>query len=126
MTAHPATLERWVPTPEQIERANLTAVLREFGVADYAALLAFAKHDLDGFYERLVRRLDLRWDTPWTAVRDNRHGKALATWFPGAGFNAAANCLDRHVDAGRGADEALIWEGEDGAVRRYTFAELRD
>jgi len=126
MTAHPATLERWVPTPEQIERANLTAVLRDFGVADYPGLLAYAKRDLDGFYERLVRRLDLRWDAPWTAMRDNDRGKALATWFPGAGFNAAANCLDRHVDVGRGADEALVWEGEDGAVRRFTFAELRD
>jgi acetyl-CoA synthetase len=125
-SARPIALERWVPTAEQIERANLTAVLRDFGVPDYAALLAAAKQDLDGFYERLVRRLDLRWDRPWTAVRDDRRGKALATWFPGAAFNAAANGLDRHVDAGRGADEALVWEGEDGAIRRFTFAELRD
>ncbi len=126
MSVPSSTLERWVPTPEQIERANLTGFLRSLDVPDYAALLAYAKRDLDGFYERLVRRLDLRWDTPWTSVRDNARGKQLATWFPGAGFNAAANCLDRHVDAGRGADEALVWEGEDGAVRRFTFAELRD
>ena len=126
MTITPSALSRWTPTAAQIEQANLTAFLRASGVADYPALLAAVEADLDGFYERIVRTLDLRWDRPWEQIRDTSRGKALATWFPGAGFNAAANCLDRHIEAGRGAAEALVWEGEDGAVRRYTFAELRD
>jgi acetyl-CoA synthetase len=122
----PALLERWLPSPERVAAANLTQFARVLGVDGYAGLTAAAAADLPGFYERLVAALDLRWDEPWTAVLDRSRGAALATWFPGARLNAAANCLDRHVDAGRGSDEAVIWEGEDGSVRRFTFAALRD
>jgi acetyl-CoA synthetase len=125
MDTMPSSLERWTPSAEQIERANLTAFLRTAGLHDYHALLATVKADVPGFYDRLVRTLDLRWDRPWDRVVDQSRGKPFATWFPGAQFNAAANCLDRHVDAGRGAERALTWEGEDGAVRTFTFAELR-
>jgi acetyl-CoA synthetase len=119
-------LDRWVPTQAAIDAANVTAFARSLGVDGYPGLLQAAAADLPGFYERLVGALDLRWDAPWSQILDLSRGKPFATWFAGAGFNAAGNALDRHVDAGRGAAEALVWEGEDGAVRRYTFAELRD
>jgi acetyl-CoA synthetase len=119
-------LDRWTPTAEAIAAANLTAFARTLDVDGYAGLRAAAAADLPGFYERLVGTLDLRWDAPWSRLLDLSRGAPFARWFDGAGYNAAANCLDRHVDAGRGADESLVWEGEDGSVRRYTFAELRD
>jgi acetyl-CoA synthetase len=119
-------LDRWTPTAETIAAANLTAFARTLGVDGYAGLGAAAAADLSGFYERLVGALDLRWDRPWTQILDLSRGVPFARWFAGAGYNAAANCLDRHVDAGRGAAEALVWEGEDTTVRRFTFAELRD
>ena len=118
--------DRWIPSQAAIDSANLTAFANALGVDGYDGLTATAAADLPGFYERLVRTLDLRWDAPWTRVLDDARGAPFARWFPGARFNAPANCLDRHVDAGRGNDEALVWEGEDGAVRRFTFAELRD
>ena len=129
MTSPPTTqplLDRWDPTAEQIAAAHVTGFARELAVDGYAGLLAAAAADPGHFHERLVRRLDLRWDTPWREILDLSRGKALARWFPGASMNAAANCLDRHVDAGRGNELALVWEGEEGAVRRYTFAELRE
>jgi acetyl-CoA synthetase len=119
-------LDRWTPTAETIAAANLTAFARTLGVDGYAGLRAAAAADLPGFYERLVGALDLRWDRPWSQILDLSRGAPFARWFAGAGYNAAANCLDRHVDAGRGAAEALVWEGEDATVRRFTFAELRD
>jgi acetyl-CoA synthetase len=119
-------LDRWDPSPEQIAAAHVTAFARELDVDGYAGLLAAAARDVPAFHERLVRRLGLRWDAPWREIVDLSRGKPFARWFPGASINAAANCLDRHVDAGRGNAEALSWEGEDGAVRRFTFAELRD
>ena len=115
----------WHPTSEQIASANLTQFMQSVGVADYGALLRYVEGDLAGFNEKIVKTLDLQWDKPWTSVLDRSRGKAFATWFAGAEFNAPANCLDRHIAAGRGAADALVWEGEDGAIRRYTFAELR-
>jgi acetyl-CoA synthetase len=126
MTAVPSSVNRWVPTPDQIAHANITAFMHELGLDDHAALLDDAKHDLAGFYERLIQRLDLQWDAPWSTVLDLRRGKPFARWFPDARYNAAANALDRWIARGFGGAEALVWEGEDGAVRRYTFAELRE
>jgi acetyl-CoA synthetase len=119
-------LDRWEPAPEQIAGANVTAFARELGVDGFHGLVAAAARDVPGFHERLVRRLDLRWDAPWSSIVDLSRGKPFARWFPGAEINAAANALDRHVAAGRGTAEALSWEGEDGARRSFTFAELRD
>jgi acetyl-CoA synthetase len=116
----------WRPSDDQIARANLTAFLRRYGVPDYATLLTEISGDIRRFNETIVRTLELQWDAPWTELLDLSRGKAFARWFVGASFNAPANCLDRHIARGRATDEALVWEGEDGLVRRFTFWELRD
>ena len=125
MTSTPL-LDRYEPSAETIASANITAFAHALGAADYDGVVAAAAADLPGFYEKLMAQLDLRFDAPWSRIVDLSRGKPFATWFPDARFNAAANGLERHIDAGRGDAEALVWEGEDGAVRRFTFAELRD
>ncbi len=47
------------------------------------------------------------------------------TWFEGGKLNVAHNCVDRHVDAGRGGKVALHFEGEPGDRRSITYAELQ-
>ena len=48
----------------------------------------------------------------------------FAKWFVGGKLNVADNCLDRHVEAGRGDKVAFHWEGEPGDTRTITYAEL--
>jgi acetyl-CoA synthetase len=119
-------VEGWMPTPLNVAEANFTRFLERFGVPDYPTALAKAADDLPDLYETLLAELDLRWDRPYAQLLDRSRGKAFTRFFEGGGYNAPANCLDRHVDAGRGASEAIVWEGEDGAVRRLTFLEARD
>ena len=46
-------------------------------------------------------------------------------WFPGAVLNSCYNCLDRHVDAGRGDAAALIYDSPvTDTIRSYSYAEL--
>jgi acetyl-CoA synthetase len=47
-----------------------------------------------------------------------------AKWFVGGRLNASYNCLDRHVEGGIGGKTALLWEGEPGDTRAYTYADL--
>jgi propionyl-CoA synthetase len=48
-------------------------------------------------------------------------------WFPDGELNVCANALDRHVDAGRGDQAALIHDSPvTGSVATYTYRELRD
>ena len=55
---------------------------------------------------------------------DGSRGVPWARWFPGGRLNFADNCLDRHVEAGRGARPAIVWEGDGGESRTLTYAEL--
>lgn len=66
----------------------------------------------------------LSWFQPFEQVLEWR--PPHARWFLGGRLNAAYNCLDRHIEAGRGEKKALIWEGEPGEVRTYTYTALRD
>ncbi len=54
----------------------------------------------------------LEWDIPF------------AKWFVGGELNVSYNCLDRHVEAGRGEKVAYHFEGEQGDTRTITYAEL--
>ena len=45
-------------------------------------------------------------------------------WFADGTINASYNCLDRHVEAGRGGRVAYHWRGEEGERRDITYAEL--
>ncbi|MFY9779913.1 MAG: AMP-binding protein [Candidatus Baltobacteraceae bacterium] len=119
-------VDRWLPSPQLVAEANVTRFFARFGVPDYPSALAKVAADLPGFYEVLLSELGLRWDEPYRQLLDLSRGKAFARFFVGARFSVPANCLDRHVDAGRGASTALDWEGEDGEVRSLTFSELRD
>ena len=79
-----------------------------------------AKKDREGYWADWARQLD--WIKPWHKVLEWK--PPHAKWFLGGKLNASANCLDRHVKAGRGHKVALIWEGEPGEVRRITYREL--
>jgi acetyl-CoA synthetase len=64
---------------------------------------------------------ELEWQTKWDKVLEWK--PPYAKWFVGGKLNASANCLDRHL-AERGDKQAIIWEGEPGDVRTFTYREL--
>ena len=65
----------------------------------------------------------LHWFSPWERVLDDSN-PPFYEWFTGGTLNVSYNCLDRHVDAGRGDRVAYHWRGEDGSERDITYAEL--
>jgi len=67
---------------------------------------------------------DISWYRLWDKVFDPYAGQ-YGRWFAGAECNTAYNCLDRHVEAGRGDQLALIYDSAMvGGTRRYTYSEL--
>ncbi|MEJ2370413.1 MAG: AMP-binding protein, partial [Gemmatimonadales bacterium] len=78
-----------------------------------------AANDREGYWESWAR--ELHWFEPWERVLDWQ--PPYARWFVGGKLNAAYNCLDRHL-ADRGDKRALVWEGEPGDVRTYTYREM--
>jgi len=64
----------------------------------------------------------LSWFKKWDQVLE--WDPPFAKWFLGGTLNVAYNCLDRHVEAGRGDKVAYHWEGEPGDRKSITYAEL--
>ena len=65
---------------------------------------------------------ELSWAKPW---RKTLEWKApFAKWFWGGKINASFNCLDRHLSGARRNKAAIIWEGENGKTRTFTYLQL--
>jgi acetyl-CoA synthetase len=83
-----------------------------------------AERDRLGFWARQAERIS--WAEPFEQVLDWSN-KPFAKWFVGGKLNAAYNCVDRHVEAGKGEKVAFHWVGEPaGDARMITYAELKD
>ncbi|MFT4135595.1 acetate--CoA ligase [Microbacterium sp.] len=108
-----------------LEETRRFAPSAEFaaGAVATAALYEQAAADREGFWAEQARAL--HWHTPFTEVLDWSN-PPFARWFGDGELNVAYNCLDRHVEAGRGGRVALLWEGEPGDERAVTYAELAD
>lgn len=80
------------------------------------------KSDPEGFWAEAAK--DISWYRLWDKVHDPYAGHHGA-WFAGAECNTAFNCLDRHVQAGRGEQTALIYDSPvTGTVKTFTYEEL--
>jgi len=111
----------WTPSPEAIDRANVTRFMRRHGIADYDSLLHRCASDTSWFWDAASKDLGVIWDRPYTAVQDSSKGFAWTRWFLDGKINIARNCIDRD----RGDKPALIWESDDGRVDVWTYPTLR-
>jgi len=104
---------RFEPPAELAENANVKE-----------EAYARAESDHEAFWAEAAERLD--WGQKWDQVLDWSN-PPFAKWFVGGTLNAAVNCVDRHVDAGKGDTVAFHWVGEpEGDTRDLTYAELKD
>ena len=102
--------------------AEVAAEARIGSLEAYRALADAAKDDPDRFWGDAARR-ELHWFEPFHTVL-NWSDAPFARWFEGGTTNLSYNCLDRHLDGPRADKTALIWEGEPGDVRRFTYRQL--
>ncbi|HBR58235.1 MAG TPA: AMP-dependent synthetase, partial [Blastocatellia bacterium] len=123
----------WEPTPEIIERAQLTRFMRQVGVATWDELYAFSIRDVERFTEEVIKFLDIRFDPPYEKLLDVSNGIEFPKWFTTkaktqnisfAGLNITEMCIDRwQTDEMKGLP-AAIWENEDGKIEIITYSQL--
>ena len=115
---------------------NITSVLKETrqfppsaefaakahvpSMAEYERLWQRGKDDSEGFWAEQAE--SLHWFKKWDKVLE--WNEPFAKWFTGGKINASYNCLDRHIEAGRGNKAAIIWEGEPGDSRVLRYQDL--
>jgi acetyl-CoA synthetase len=119
------------PSAEQIER-ELAELLEKETFEPPAAFRETALIANDSVYDEAARDPQAWWATQaealdwfetWDRVLDDSDAPFFK-WFVGGKLNASHNCLDRHVEAGRGDKVAFHWRGEEGEERDVTYADL--
>jgi acetyl-CoA synthetase len=114
----------WRPTKEYAERSRIASFMRAQKIGSLEELQRRSVEDPEWYWDAVVKDLGVRFSKPYTRVRDVSRGLPWPRWFPGGLMNFADNCVDRNIDAGRGDQPAVIWEGDDGQSRTLTYREL--
>jgi acetyl-CoA synthetase len=138
----------WTPTPDVIERAQLTKFMRQVGVSTWDDLYEFSIRDVEKFTEEVLKFLDIKFDPPYEKLLDTSNGIEFPNWFgtrtpssamspqgeptsdadasvADAGLNITTVCLDRWQTDEMKDQAAVIWESEEGIFSdSLTFEEL--
>jgi acetyl-CoA synthetase len=115
------TLSATLEELQQVEKFDPPDGFREHALVRDRSLHDEAASDPEAWWARQAE--ELHWFKPWDTVL-NEDDPPFYKWFEGGTLNASYNCLDRHVEAGKGDKVAYHWRGEEGEERDITYAEL--
>lgn len=104
--------EIYYPRKEIIRRARLK---------DWETLNEYATKNYEEFWEKEAKQL--KWFKKWDKVIDDSN-KPFFKWFTNARVNIVYNCLDVHLRTYRKNKVALIWEGEKGDYKVFSYYAL--
>ena len=109
---HELSGDVYYPSPDIVKKSR---------IKDWEATARFAAEDLEGFWAKEAK--ELNWFRKWDKVLDDSH-KPFFKWFVGAKTNIVYNGLDRYQGTPRRNKLALVWVGEPGDVRTYSYYAL--
>jgi acetoacetyl-CoA synthetase len=111
----------WEPSADMVERAEMTALMREVGAEDYNALWRWSVEDVERFWSTLWRRFDIQADGDPSTVLRTREMPG-AQWFPDVGLSYAEHVFrDQDPNA-----IAVQFASETRELDAWTWAQLRE
>ncbi|NNJ10934.1 acetate--CoA ligase [Chloroflexales bacterium ZM16-3] len=117
----PQTSEIYQPNASIVENSNVMAYARKKGFSSYDELYQWTLDHNEEFWTDMANELE--WFSPWDKVVDESN-PPFFKWFTDAKTNIVHNAIDRHLKTWRKNKLALIWEGEDGSQRTYSFFKM--
>ena len=106
---------KFAPSSGFVDAAHIS------GDSAYRALYEKSVQDPEAFWAEAAG--ELHWFKKWDTVLDDSDAPFFR-WFDGSRTNLSYNCLDRHIDEGRGEKIAIHWEGEPGDSRDISYSQL--
>lgn len=96
---------------------------RQRELREYDEVFKKSIEEPEEFWAELAE--EINWYKPFTKVLDNSN-QPFTKWFVGGEMNTCYNCLDRHIENGRGKRIALIYDSPlNGKVEMYTYENLQ-
>jgi acetyl-CoA synthetase len=114
----------WLPPEDAWATTRVGRFGGQHGCGDLGTLHARSIDDPAWFWDAVVQHLGIPFAVPYEDVLDESDGIAWTRWFTGGRTNLADACCDRWAEATPEA-EAIVWEGEEGDVRTWSYAQLR-
>lgn len=117
---HSVPLEKqkeFPPSKEFSENAHVKSI------AEYEELYRKSVKDPESFWSEMAEK-NLSWFKKWDKVMEGDFSRPEVEWFKGGKLNVSYNCLDRHLKTHRKNKAAIIWEGEGGENKTFTYQEL--
>ncbi len=115
----------WRPTREHIERAHLTAFMRQHGIESFDALMTRSTQEVEWFTDAVLKFLNIEFYEPYSQAVDLSEGIQLPKWCVGGKMNIVHNCVDKWMmKEERRKMTAVLWEGEEGKATSLTYEEL--
>jgi acetyl-CoA synthetase len=115
-------LEKQLESMLDIEKFPPSDDFRKQALVTDESMYEEAEKDLEGFWSRQAEEL-IDWAKKPTQILDDSNAP-FYKWFADGELNVSYNCLDRHVEAGKGDRVAFHWRGEEGEERDITYADL--
>ncbi|MBT3349907.1 MAG: AMP-binding protein [Nitrospinaceae bacterium] len=114
----------WRPSEDFLNNSNVARLMKKNGLSGYRELIDWSVADVSRFWEAALDDLGVDWYRPYDRLLDMSEGFAWAKWFVGGEVNIVHNCIDRHLCTTKRDQTALVWEGDGGEIRRFTYAEM--
>ena len=112
----------WTPSAEQIERSRLRHFMRSLGASYLDGLQSIARRDPQRFWSEVADDIGVAWTRRFDVAMDTSEGIPWTRFWVGGRLNLASS-VDRWA-AAASERAAIVWEGDDGAVRTLSYGEL--
>ena len=105
------------PSKEFSKRAYIKSI------EEYEEIYKRSIDDPEGFWSEMAEK-HITWFKKWDKVLEWNFEKPDIKWFIGGKLNVSYNCLDRFLNTPIRNKAAIIWEGDDGSYKTYTYQQL--
>lgn len=115
----------WTPTESFVQSTRLHRWMTQLGFDDYDDFFQASVQNIAWFWGEAEKALDIRWFKPYEKVVDLSRGNMWPKWYVRGKLNVTHNAVDKWLEDPRVRTRpAVVWEGEDGKVRSFTYEEI--
>ena len=114
----------WKPNEDFLNNSNIALLMKKNNLSNHSDLIEWSQKDPILFSKAILEDMEIQWYEEFEEVLDLSKGFPWAKWFVGGKINIVYNCIDKHLTQEKKNNHALIWEGDDGTKRTFTYEQL--
>ena len=114
----------WEPYGDYLNKSNIRRFMDKNNIKTYDELIKRSTSDTTWFWDAALKDLGIEWFKPYTRTMDDSRGFPWTKWFIDGKINIVHNCIDKHLRDGNGGRVAMLWEGDNGETKSFTYAQL--